>query len=85
MQEETWKVSDIAGSRVETEEGEFIGVLTDVFGTAAHDIFVVKSGESEVLLPGTKSVVIKISLSEKKITVRMPKGLLDIYGPKTPA
>ena len=46
-------------------------------------MFIVRkeTGE-EVLVPALKSVVLEISLSEKKIRVRMPKGLLEIYAPK---
>ena len=82
MENATWKVAEIAGSRVETEEGVFVGVLKDVFGTGANDVFVVQNGEQEVLIPALKSVILKVSLSEKKITVRLPKGLEDIYAPK---
>ena len=81
MPEETWKVSDMAGCSVETEEGKFLGVLADVFGTKANDVFIVKNGDREVLIPALKSVVLKVSLSEKKITVRLPAGWQEIYDP----
>ena len=64
-----------------TEEGEFLGVLEDVFGTHANDVFVVRNGEREYLVPALKSVVLEVSLSEKKIRVRLPQGLRDIYEP----
>lgn len=64
-----------------TEEGEFLGVLEDVFGTKANDVFVVRNGEREYLVPALKSVVLEVLLSEKKITVRLPQGLRDIYEP----
>lgn len=62
-----------------TEEGEFLGVLKDVFGTQANDIFVVQNGEKEYLVPALKSVILEVLLSEKKITVRLPQGLRDVY------
>ena len=82
MQEGTWKVSQIAGFRVETEEGAFLGELKDVFGTGANDVFAVQRGAFEILIPALRSVVLDISLSEKKILVRLPKGLLEIYAAK---
>ena len=85
MQEGTWKVSEIAGFRVETEEGVFLGVLKDVFGTKANDVFVVRKDAEEILVPALKSIVLDISLSEKKILVRLPKGLADIYAPRQKA
>ena len=53
----------------------------DVFGTKANDVFVVKNGEQEYLVPALKSVILDVLLSEKKITVRLPLGLKDIYEP----
>ena len=84
MQDGTWKVSEIAGLRVETEEGDCLGVLTDVFGTGANDVFVVQKESSEILIPALKSVVLDISLSEKRILVRLPKGLEEIYARARP-
>lgn len=79
--EGTWKVSEIAGFVVETEEGEALGVLKDVFGTGANDVFVVVDGTHEILVPALKSIVLKVLLSEKKIIVRLPKGLREVYAP----
>ncbi|OGR82560.1 MAG: hypothetical protein A2901_05600 [Elusimicrobia bacterium RIFCSPLOWO2_01_FULL_54_10] len=66
---------------METEEGEYLGVLEDVFGTGANDVFVVRNGDREYLIPALKTVVLEVLLSEKKIMVRLPKGLKDIYEP----
>lgn len=82
MENATWKVADIAGSLVETEDGSFVGILKDVFGTGANDVFIVQKENQEILIPALKSVVLEVSLSEKKITVRLPKGLEEIYAPK---
>ena len=65
-----------------TEEGDFLGLLKDVFGTSANDVFVVKNGEREYLIPALQSVILEVLLSEKKITVRLPQGLRDIYEPQ---
>ena len=82
MNDATWKVADLAGARVETEAGVFLGNLKDVFGTGANDVFVVANEEKEILIPALKTVVLAVSLSDMKITVRLPKGLEEIYAPK---
>ena len=82
MENATWKVADLAGLEVVTEEGRLVGILKDVFGTGANDVFIVQNGEQEVLIPALKTVVLAVSLSEKKITVRLPPGLEEIYAPK---
>ena len=78
----TWKVSDIAGSRVETEAGELLGILKDVLGTGANDVFVVAGETDEILVPALKSVVLSVSAEAKKIVVRLPLGLKEIYETK---
>ena len=77
-----WKVADIAGYKVETEDGLFLGELKDVLPTAANDVFIVAREDQEILIPALKTVVLSISAEEKKITVRLPKGLAEIYETK---
>lgn len=78
-----WKVSELVGSEIETENGACLGVLKDVLPTGANDVFVVRKQERdmerEILIPALKSVVLHISLAEKKIIVRLPTGLEEIY------
>lgn len=62
-----------------------MGILKDVFGTGANDVFVVQNGDQEILIPALKTVVLEVLLSEKKIKVRMPKGLMEIYVPEKSA
>jgi 16S rRNA processing protein RimM len=72
-------VRDLDGCEVLTEEGELLGVLKDVYPTGANDVFSVKLGEREILVPALKEVVLSIDLTAKKITVRLPPGLRTIY------
>ncbi|OGR83476.1 MAG: hypothetical protein A2902_05320 [Elusimicrobia bacterium RIFCSPLOWO2_01_FULL_64_13] len=74
-----WKVSELAGSRVETTDGMFLGLLTDVIPTGANDVFVVRDEDREVLIPALKTVVVEVSIQDKKIVVKPPPGLLEIY------
>lgn len=74
-----WKVSDLAGSQVITETGQQLGELVDVFATGANDVFVVRKDKEEILIPALKSVVLSISEFEKKIVVRLPQGLKEVY------
>lgn len=77
--EETYLVRDLAGCEVVTDEGESLGSLMDVLPTGANDVYVVGEGKKEVLIPSLKEVVLSIDLENKKITVKLPKGLLDVY------
>jgi 16S rRNA processing protein RimM len=82
LDKQTWNVSDIAGSAVFDEKGEFIGTLVDVLPTGGNDVWVIKSGlnsSGEILLPALKSVVKKIDVEAKKIYVEMPAGLREVF------
>ena len=79
MESPTWKVRDLAGSRVETADGVYLGDLCDVLPSKANDVFVVRNDREEILIPALKKVVLQISVAEKKIVVQLPPGLLEIY------
>ena len=75
----TYQVKDIAGFRVETESGECLGTLVDVYPTGGNDVFVVLSGTREYLIPARSDVVRSIEIKKQRILVDLPKGLRDIY------
>lgn len=69
---------DLIGLAVITEEGEFLGDLTDIFATGGNDVYVVKSGDREILIPATTEVVLRVDTDAGKMTVRPLEGLLDL-------
>lgn len=75
----SYRVSDLAGCEVVTLLGERLGILVDVLPSGGNDIFVVQEGKREMLIPGLKSVVKQIDLSQKRIEVDLPKGLRELY------
>ncbi|HHW47113.1 MAG TPA: 16S rRNA processing protein RimM [Clostridiaceae bacterium] len=71
-------ISDIVGCEVVEENGNKLGVVTDVLSTGSNDVYVVKNENSrEILVPALKSVVKSVLINEKRITVSLPKGLVD--------
>jgi 16S rRNA processing protein RimM len=82
LENKTWKVADIAGSKVFDESGEYIGVLDDVLPTSGNDIWVIKTDlntTGEILMPALKSIVKDIDVEAKKITVTFPAGLKEVF------
>jgi 16S rRNA processing protein RimM len=70
----------IVGLKVETEEGELIGKVVNVFPTGSNDVYEVerRSKKKEtVLLPAIDSVIISIDVKKGKMIVRPMKGMLD--------
>jgi 16S rRNA processing protein RimM len=74
-----YKTADLAQCTVYTVQGEMLGSLTDVLPTGGNDVYVVRAGEKELLIPATKAVVRLIDLESRRIEVDLPPGLRDIY------
>lgn len=71
-------IADLIGMSVCEENGESIGVLTDVIQTGANDVYVVKTPEGkEYLFPAIKECVLGVDMEERKVTVHIMPGLLD--------
>ncbi len=66
---------DLIGLSVFTMDGFFLGTLEFIFPTGSNDVFVVKNGNTEKLIPALESVVKKIDLIGKTMTVQLPEGL----------
>lgn len=72
-------IIDLIGLNVLTDEGETLGVMTDVIQTGANDVYCVKTeGGKEVLLPAIKDCVLNVDLEKKEILVHVLPGLLDL-------
>lgn len=67
----------LIGSRVYTDQNRFLGVMEGVLPTAAHDIWVVRNGVKEILLPAVEDVIISVSTMNKEIRVRDMDGLTE--------
>lgn len=61
------------------ETGEVLGELTDILVTPAHDVYVVRQGSREILLPALEEVVLEVDPAGGRMKVKPPPGLLDIY------
>ena len=64
---------------VMTSEGTEIGWLEDVLVLPAHDVYVVRAGEKEFLIPAVPEVIEKIDLDAGTMTIRPIPGLLDEF------
>lgn len=68
-------MKQIVGLQVMTEDGERLGEIVDVYLLPANDVYVVKQGETEVLLPAIEDVIKKIDLDKSTMTVAHIEGL----------
>jgi len=68
---------DLIGMTVVDEEGRSYGKIKSIFPTGSNDVFVIESGDKEILLPAIKDVVRKVALQEKKIIIHLMEGLFE--------
>jgi 16S rRNA processing protein RimM len=69
---------ELIGLAVYLDTGEEIGRISKIIPTPAHDIYVVRKGSKEFLIPAVHEVVEKIDIQAGKIVVRPPEGLFEI-------
>ena len=70
-------IHDIIGCDVESEEGETLGVVQEVYKMPGHDQWEIKGKTKTFLLPAVKEFVKKIDKKQRKITIRLIEGLID--------
>jgi 16S rRNA processing protein RimM len=68
----------IVGMTVVDAGGAVLGVVDEVMETGGADVYVVRGGERELLLPATDQVVLRVDLDAGRMTVSVPPGLLEI-------
>ena len=67
-----------AGPLAFTDDGVLLGVVSQIIPSGNTEIYVVKSGQGEILLPGTREVVKHIDLENGKMMISALEGLLDL-------
>lgn len=68
---------ELEGLRVYREDGRFLGTVTEMIYTGSNDVFVVRDGPRESLIPALKSVVRTIDLSQGEMHLFAVPGLLE--------
>ncbi len=76
LDDDAFYIFDLIGLRVETVSGQAIGTLREVLQYPANDVYVVDTGEAEVLIPAVGHVVKKIDLEQSLMVIEPIEGLL---------
>ena len=77
LKENEYFIYDLIDSKVFTEDGNELGILTEVLTTAANDVFVVKTEDNkEILLPFIEECILDVDISNKKVTAHLMDGLI---------
>ena len=77
LEEGEFYIADIINARVYEENGNELGVLTEVMETGANDVYVVRMANGkEVLIPAIPDCIIEVDDRTPKLVVRLMKGML---------
>lgn len=77
LPEATYYHYDILGLKVETETGEELGEIVDIWSSSAHDLYVVRQNGGEWFLPAVRVFILRVDLARRVMVVRPIKGLVD--------
>ena len=69
---------ELVGLKVYLETGRYLGTVEEIVSTAANDIYVVREGKEEFLIPAIHDVVKTIDLENGKMILFEVEGLLDL-------
>lgn len=76
LEEDEYYTRDLYDMEVYTDEGEFLGHITEVFPTGANDVYVIsKEDTPDLLIPAIKDCILNVDVKGKKMEVRLLKGL----------
>ena len=73
----SYYIFDLIGLEVVDSSGQHLGELKEVLQYPAHDVYVVKSGDNEVMVPAVAEIVKGIDLKAGKITIDPLNGMFS--------
>lgn len=76
LEENEYYHFEIKDCEVYSEEGELIGVVTDILETGANDVWEIKAKGKKHYIPYIADVVKDIDVDNKKIIIHVMEGLL---------
>lgn len=70
LPEDTFFIADLIGCKVYDTEEKYIGEVYEVIKTGSNDVYWIKDGGKETLVPVLKEIVLDINIEEGKIIIK---------------
>ena len=77
LPKQTFFQFDVIGMKVYSEEGSYLGEITEIIEMPANDLWRVE-GDKPFFLPAAENIVLSVDKTERKVVVRLLEGLLDL-------
>ena len=79
LKKDEYFIADLIGLKVQTDEGEALGEVTDVLQTGANDVYEIRTEDGEeILLPAIKDCVKEVDVEGGSMLVHLLPGLRGI-------
>lgn len=80
LPEDSYFIPDLIGCQVYDNLFGFLGKISDIQKHANADVVIVSAKDKKDLLyPNLKSIVQKVDLEKRRIDIKLPNGLYEIY------
>jgi 16S rRNA processing protein RimM len=77
LPEDSYYLFDLEGMDVYSSEGDHMGKISQIYQTAANDVYEVKDKKRTFLIPAIKDVVKSVNIQEKKMVIDVIEGWLE--------
>lgn len=77
IEEDEYLLNDLLQMKVYEENGDYVGLVTDIFDTAAHEILEVESETAEAMIPNVEEFVKSIDFEKQIIIVSLIEGMKE--------
>lgn len=67
----------LIGLAVETTSGEPVGVISHIFFSGGHDVWVIRQGKKEFMIPAADEIIRSIDIPGKRAVIEPLEGLLE--------
>ena len=70
---------EVTGFQIVDENGASCGTIKEINDQTAQHYFITQLDGKEILIPVIKDWILSVDRTEKKITMQLPDGLLDVF------
>ena len=77
LPEDSYYLFDLEGMDVYSNNGDYIGKISEIYQTGANDVYEVKNNINSYLIPAIKDVVKSVNVQDKKMIINVIEGLLE--------
>ncbi len=75
LEDDTYYWSDLIGLSVFAVDDTYLGRVVEIIQTGSNDVYVVRGGAREILIPALADVITTVDIRNKTMRVALPDGL----------